>query len=114
MRNYFLYPLRAGSGDGGLFVCFVDSTVAVLGERKELERVISILHCEEASLLSNSDIAPLISRADSRSVIWGVLSAGRAHHEMQELVPLGLRAPYGRCFRSLSRLLRPPLHPSRR
>jgi hypothetical protein len=88
VRNYFLYSLSGSSGDGGLFFCFVDSTVAVLGGRKELERVIGILHGEEESLLSNSDLAPLISQADRHSVVWGVLSAPGAQKEMKELLPL--------------------------
>jgi hypothetical protein len=88
VRNYQLYSLGGGSADSGLFVCFVDSTVAVLGERKELERVIGILHGEEPSLLSNGDLAPLISQADAHSVVWAVLSAHGARQEMKELVPL--------------------------
>jgi hypothetical protein len=88
VRNHFLYSLSGGSGDEGLFFCFVDSTVVVLGVRKEVERVIGILHGEEESLLSNSDLAPLISQADPHSVVWGVMSAPRARQEMQELVPL--------------------------
>jgi hypothetical protein len=88
VRNYVLYPLSGGSGDGGSFFCFIDSTVAVLGGRKELERVISISDNEEPSLLSNTDLAPLISQANPRSVVWGVLNAPRALLEMQELVPL--------------------------
>lgn len=86
-RNYSLYPL-SGAGDGGLFFCFVDSTEAVLAGRKELERVIGILSNEEQSLLSNTDIAPLILQSNGRSVLWAVLSAPRARQEMQELVPL--------------------------
>jgi hypothetical protein len=88
VRDYVLYPLSGGSGEGGSFFCFMDSTVAVLGGRKELERVIGISHNEEPSLLSNSDLAPLISQANPRSVVWAVLSAHRAWLEMQELVPL--------------------------
>jgi hypothetical protein len=88
VRNYFLYSMSGSSGDGGLFFCFVDSTVAVLGGLKQLERVIGILHGEEPSLLSNSDLAPLISQADRHSVIWGVLSAPGAQKEMKELLPL--------------------------
>jgi hypothetical protein len=88
VRNYFLYPLSGGYGDKGLFVCFMDSTVAVLGGRKELERVIGIRYGEEQSLLSNTDLAPLISQSNGRSVVWGALSAPQARLEMQELVPL--------------------------
>jgi len=88
VRDYFLYPLSGGYGDKGLFVCFMDSTVAVLGGRKELERVIGIRYGEEQSLLSNTDLAPLISQSNDRSVVWGALSAPQARLEMQELVPL--------------------------
>jgi hypothetical protein len=88
VRDYFLYPLGGGYGDKGLFFCFMDSTVAVLGGRKELERVIGVRYGEEQSLLSNTDLAPLISQSNHRSVVWGALSARRARVEMQELVPL--------------------------
>jgi hypothetical protein len=87
VRDYILYPLNGGSGDGGSFVWFINSTVAVLGERKELERVISINDNEEPSLLSNPSLAPLISQANSHSVIWGVLNASRANLEMQSILP---------------------------
>jgi hypothetical protein len=62
--------------------------VAVLGGRKELERVIGIRYGEEQSLLSNTDLAPLISQSNGRSVVWGALSAPQARLKMQELVPL--------------------------
>jgi len=88
VRDYLLYPLSGGYGDKGLFFCFMDSTVAVLGGRKELERVIGIRYGEEQSLLSNTDLAPLISQSNGRSVVWGALSAPQARLEMQELVPL--------------------------
>lgn len=87
VRDYSLYPL-SGLGDGGMFFSFMDSTLAVLGTRKELERVIAIRYGEEQSLLSNADLAPLISQANGRSVVWGVLSVTRAWLEMQQLAPM--------------------------
>jgi hypothetical protein len=87
VRDHFLYPLNGGSGVGGTLVWFVNSTVAVLGERKELERVINISDNEEPNLLSNLSLAPLISRANPRSVIWGVLNASSASLEMQAILP---------------------------
>jgi hypothetical protein len=87
VRNHSLYPLNGGSGVGGTLVWFVNSTVAVLGERNELERVIGISDNEESNLLSNTSLAPLISRANPRSVIWGVLNASRANLEMQAILP---------------------------
>jgi hypothetical protein len=87
VRDRFLYPLNGGSGVGGTLVWFVNSTVAVLGERKELERVIGISDNEEPSLLSNRILAALISQANPHSVIWGLLNASRANLEMQAILP---------------------------
>lgn len=87
VRDHILYPLNGGSGVGGTFVWFINSTVAVLGERKDLERVISINDNQEPSLLSNPSLAPLISQANSHSVIWGVLNESRASLEMQAILP---------------------------
>jgi hypothetical protein len=88
VRDYLLYPLSGGTAGGGLFFSFMNSTAVVLGERRVLERVIGIRYGEEQSLLSNTDLAPLISQANGRSVVWGVLSAPRAWLEMQSIVPL--------------------------
>ena len=93
VRDYFLYPLSGGSGGGDSFVCFMDSTTAVLGGRKELETVIRIRYNEEQSLLSNTDLAPLILEANGHGVVWGVLSGPRARAEVQELVPLVAQFP---------------------
>jgi hypothetical protein len=87
VRDHFLYPLNGGSGVGGTLVWFVSSTVAVLGERKELERVISINDNEQPNLLSNPSLAALISQANPHSVIWGVLNSSRANLEMQAILP---------------------------
>ncbi|MBV9887112.1 MAG: hypothetical protein JO119_11240, partial [Acidobacteria bacterium] len=87
VRNHVLYPLNGGSGAGGTLVWFVNSTVAVLGERPELERMIGINDNEEPSLLSNARLAGLISQANPHSVIWGALNASRANLEMQAILP---------------------------
>src|ERR1700685_4622913 len=47
VRDHFLYPLNGGSGVGGNLVWFLNSTVAVLGERQELDRVITISDNQE-------------------------------------------------------------------
>jgi hypothetical protein len=87
VRDHFLYPLNGGSGVGGTLVWFANSTVAVLGERRELERVIGINDNEEPNLLSNLSLAPVISQANPHSVIWGVLNSSRANLEMQVILP---------------------------
>jgi hypothetical protein len=87
VRDYSLYRLSGGSGDGGLFFCFMNSNAAALGGRKELERVIAVRYNEEQSLLSNTELAPLISQANGRSAIWAVLSAPPAWAAMEQIVP---------------------------
>jgi len=71
VRDHFLYPLNGGSGVGGTLVWFLNSTVAVLGERKQVERLISINDNEGPNLLNNPSMAPLISQANTHSVILG-------------------------------------------
>jgi hypothetical protein len=87
VRDYPLYPV-SGSGSGDLFFSFMNSTVAVLGGRKELERVIGIRYGEEQSLLSNAELAPLIAEANGRSIVWGVLNASSAQAEMEKIAPV--------------------------
>ena len=87
VRDHFLYPLNGGTGVGGTLVWFVDSTMAVLGERNELERVIGINDNEQPNLLSNRSLAAVISQANPHSVIWGVLNSSRANLEMQAILP---------------------------
>jgi hypothetical protein len=87
VRDHSLYPLNGGSGVGGTLVWFLNSTVAVLGERKQVERLISINDNEEPNLLNNPSMAPLISQANPHSVIWGVLNSTRANLEMQSILP---------------------------
>jgi hypothetical protein len=87
VRDYPLYPV-SGSGSGDLFFSFMNSTVAVLGGRKELERVIGIRYGEEQSLLSNAELAPLIAEANGRSIVWGILNASSAQAEMEKIAPV--------------------------
>ena len=120
VRDHFLYPLNGGSGDGGTLVWLVDSTVAVLGERKELERVIGINDNEEPNLLSNRSLAALISQANPHSVIWGVLNSSRANLEMQAILRGSRISSPNSCFprcgrsRLKSMLTMAPNPPSRR
>ena len=82
VRDYSLY---AFDGSGGLFFCFIDSNTAAFGERKELEKLIAVRYGEEQSLLSNSELAPLVSQANGNGVVWAVLSAPYARVAMQQL-----------------------------
>ena len=81
------YSLYAFGGSGNLFFCFIDSNTAAFGERKELEKLIAVRYGEEQSLLSNTDLAPLISQANGNGVVWAALSAPYARLAMQQLAP---------------------------
>jgi hypothetical protein len=82
VRDYSLYAFG-----GDLFVCFIDSNTAAFGQRKELEKLIAVRDGEEQSLLSNTELAPLISQANGSGVVWAVLSAPYARMAMQQLAP---------------------------
>ena len=82
VRDYSVYAV-----DGDLFFCFIDSNTAAFGQRKELEKLIAVRYGEEQSLLSNAELAPLISQANGRGVVWSVLSAPYARLAMRQLVP---------------------------
>ncbi len=59
VRDHSLYPLNGGSGVGGTLVWFVNSTVAVLGERKQVEKLISINDNEEPNHKYSAPPLPL-------------------------------------------------------
>ncbi len=86
VRDYSLYAL-SGTDDGGIFFCFMDSSTAAFGRRKELEKLIAVRYGEEQSLLSNTDLAPLISQANGSGVLWAVLSAPYSRLAMKQLLP---------------------------
>ena len=60
VRGYSLYAVTGASGGEGLFFCFLDSTTAAFGQRKELEKLIAVRYGDEESLLANTELAPLI------------------------------------------------------
>jgi hypothetical protein len=87
IRNYSLYAFGSGSGADDLFFFFIDSNTAAFGQRYELEKLIAVRSGEERGLMSNTELAPLISQANGSGVVWAVLSASYARLAMQQLVP---------------------------
>jgi hypothetical protein len=85
VRDYPLYAFGGGSED--VFFCFIDSNTAVFGRRKALEKLIAVRYGEEQSLLSNAELAPLISSVNGSGMFWAVLSASYARLAMQQLAP---------------------------
>ena len=82
VRDYFLYAFG-----GDFYFCFIDNNTAAFGQRRELEKLIAVRYGEEQSLLSNTELAPLISQANGSSVVWAVLSAPYARLAMRQLAP---------------------------
>jgi hypothetical protein len=105
VRDYSLYAFGGGSGDGGLFFCLMDSNTAAFGRRRELEKLIAVRYGEEASLLSNTELAPLISQANGSGVVWAVLSASYARLAMQQLAPQTAEFPQAQQLVSTLRAL---------
>ena len=87
VRNYSLYAFGGGSGAENLFFFFIDSNTAAFGQRKELEKLIAVRYGEERGLSNNTELAPLIDKANGSGVVWAVLSSAYARLAMQQLVP---------------------------
>jgi hypothetical protein len=103
VHDYTLYAFGGNSGD--LFFCFIDSNTAVFGQRKALEKLIAVRNGEEQSLLSNSELAPLISGVNGSGVVWAVLSAPYARLAMQQLAPQTAEFPQAQQIASKLRAL---------
>jgi len=87
VRGYSLYAFGGDSGAGGLYLCFLDSNTIAFGQRNQLEKLIAVRYGDEQNLLSNSELAPLISQANGSSWVWAVLSAPYARLALQQLAP---------------------------
>jgi hypothetical protein len=103
VRDYSLYPLGSGSGD--LYFCFIDSNTAIFGQRRALEKLIAVRDGGEQSLLSNTELAPLISEVNGSGMVWAVLSASYARLAMQQLAPQTTEFPQTRQIASTLRAL---------
>jgi hypothetical protein len=103
VRDDTLYAFGGDTGD--LFFCFIDSNTAVFGQRKALEKLIAVRYGEEQSLLSNSELAPLISGVNGSGMVWAVLSAPYARLAMQQLAPQTTEFPQAQQIASKLRAL---------
>ena len=61
VRNYSLYAFEGASGPNDLFFVFIDANTAAFGQRKMLERLISVRYGEEQGLYSNGELSSLVS-----------------------------------------------------
>jgi hypothetical protein len=83
-RGYHLYANATRGGD--LFLTFLDSNTAAFGPRATLQRVVDVRMGTGESLLTNTEVFPLINEANSGGVFWAVLDKSQTHFAMQELL----------------------------
>jgi hypothetical protein len=93
VRNFSLYAFGGGSGPTDLFFFFLDSNTAAFGQRQQLERLLGIRAGEEQSLLSDSQMFPLINEANGSGMIWAVMNSDYARLAMQQLAPEAAQFP---------------------
>jgi hypothetical protein len=82
-----LYAFSKESGAEDLFFTFIDSNTAAFGQRKEVERLISVRNGEAESLLKNEQLSPLVLQANGSAAVWSVMNAAYARLAMQQLTP---------------------------
>jgi hypothetical protein len=87
VRNFSLYAFGGGTGPTDLFFVFIDASTAAFGQRQQLEKLIAVRNGDEAGLLSNPDLSPLILQANGSGMFWAVLDAPYTRLAMQQLLP---------------------------
>jgi hypothetical protein len=92
-HNETLYAFGSGSSASDLFFVFLDSNTAAFGQRSLLERLLQVRAGEEANLMSNTSLYPLISQANGQGIFWGALDAAYTRLAMNQLVPQATQFP---------------------
>ena len=82
-----LYAFNKATGPDDLFFSFIDSNTAAFGQRKEVERLISVRNGETESLLRNTELYPLVTGANGNAAVWTVMNAAYTRLAMQQLAP---------------------------
>ena len=82
-----LYAFNKATGPDDLFFTFIDSNTAAFGQRKEVERLISVRNGETESLLRNTELYPLVTGANGNAAVWTVMNAAYTRLAMQQLAP---------------------------
>jgi hypothetical protein len=82
-----LYAFNKSTGSDDLFFSFIDSNTAAFGQRKEVEKLISVRNGETESLLRNTELYPLVTGANGNAAVWTVMNAAYTRLAMQQLAP---------------------------
>jgi len=85
IHDFNLYAFGSGSGPGDLFFFFLDANTAAFGQRKQLEQLIAVRYGEAEGVMTNSDLAPLVSEANGSGLVWAVLDPAYTRLAIQQL-----------------------------
>jgi hypothetical protein len=105
VRTYSLYAFGNASGPGDLFFLFIDSNTAAFGQRRELEKLIAVRHGEGEGLLGNTELSPLILKANGSAAVWAVMNAAYARLALRQLAPDAAQFPQAQQLTSKLRAL---------
>ncbi|HLW43958.1 MAG TPA: hypothetical protein VKS00_05670 [Candidatus Acidoferrales bacterium] len=94
VHGYKLWAFGSGAGPNDIFFFFLDSNTAAFGQRDILQRLISVRFGGAESLLSNSDLSPLITAANANGgVVWAVLDKANTQLALHQLLPQASQFP---------------------
>jgi hypothetical protein len=93
VHGYKLWAFGSGSGAGDILFFFLDSNTAAFGNKPALEKMIDVHYGGSESLLTNSELSPLIKDANGNGTVWAVLNKAYTHIAMQQLLPQASQFP---------------------
>ncbi|HEV2314085.1 MAG TPA: hypothetical protein VGR94_02165 [Candidatus Acidoferrales bacterium] len=94
VHGYKLWAFGSGAGPNDIFFFFLDSNTAAFGQRDILQRLINVRFGGAESLLSNSDLFPLITAANANGgVVWAVLDKANTQLALHQLLPQASQFP---------------------
>ena len=93
VHGYNLWAFGSGAGPSDIFFFFLDSNTAAFGQRAVLEQLVNVHFGAAESLLSNSEIYPLINSANGNGMIWAVLDKANTQLALHQLLPQASQFP---------------------
>lgn len=93
VHGYNLWAFGSGAGPSDIFFFFLDSNTAAFGQRDVLEQLVNVHFGAAESLLSNSQIYPLINSANGNGMIWAVLDKANTQLALHQLLPQASQFP---------------------
>jgi hypothetical protein len=93
VHGYKLWAFGSGAGAGDILFFFLDSNTAAFGNDTALEKLIDVHFGGSESLLTNTELSPLIKDANGNGTVWAVLNKSYTHIAMAQLLPQASQFP---------------------